>query len=285
MFLQITNITTSITILGLILGIIIAGIILIVIALKSKRNIEGSVKHGKTEASIKVTSNNNLKEIKNEQPGSNPVQTESKFDLEKLTLHRFFTTILVQYTADSSIFNLYNETVRLGIIKDSEEIAQFKKLIASKYLNLCLFKVLGEHIKAWINNLVKEVNESNNPPDKVPNNFFAISQHITQYKNDAYKEGKSIEFKYSNKTFYGIPTKFMHRFNNWSDSNMTRVYNMISDALYSTQDNWFAKTIELLDLFEVIFIMLHDQMDATLIILNGEIANFIKRLKEDPDTL
>jgi hypothetical protein len=56
---------------------------------------------------------------------------------------------------------------------------------------------------------------------------------------------------------------------------------MISDVLYSTQDSWFAKTIELLDLFEIIFLMLHDQMDATLIILNGEMATFIKKIKDE----
>jgi hypothetical protein len=284
MLLETADITHSITVLGLIFGIIIAIITLIIVIFKSKRNVEGSLKHGKTEATFKVTTDNSQKETRGEALLNTPVKNSIKFDLEKLTLHRFFTTILIQYTADNSIFNLYNETVRLGIIKDSEEAAQFKKLIASKYLNLCLFKVLGEHIKTWITDLVKEVTESNTS-DKVTNNFFSISQHITQYKNDAYKEGKSIEFKYNDKTFYGIPTKFMNRFNNWSDANMTRVYSMISDALYSTQDNWFAKTIELLDLFEVIFIMLHDQMDATLIILNGEIASFLKKLKEDPDTV
>jgi hypothetical protein len=59
---------------------------------------------------------------------------------------------------------------------------------------------------------------------------------------------------------------------------MNRIYTMISDVLYSAQSNWYTKTIELLDLFEVIFMILHDQMDATLIILNGEIEDFVEHL-------
>jgi hypothetical protein len=167
----------------------------------------------------------------------------------------------------------------MGIIKDPEEISSFKKLLASKYLYLCLFKVLGNNVWQWINDVVNEI-KTKNTGEKVPSAFFTISQYITQYKNEAYREGKAIDFKFNDKTFYGIPSKFMTRFNDWSDSNMNRVYDMISSVLYSTQNNWFAKSIELLDLFEVIFIMLHDQMDATLIILNGEITNFIKKLKE-----
>jgi hypothetical protein len=286
MLAEITKADQNITILGLILGILVAIIILAIIILKSKRNInvKGSVKHGNSEASVTIANNNNNttieKEIKNDAVKEKQLKNGIKFDLEKLTSHRFFTMVLVQNTTDNCIFNLYNETLRIGVIRDSDEIANFKKIIASKYLNLCLFKVLGEHIKKWITDLVNEVSASNTH-DKVPANFFVISQYITQYKNDAYKEGKSIEFKYNGKLFYGIPTQFMHRFNDWSDVNMNRVYNMISDALYSTQDSWFAKTIELLDLFEIIFLILHEQMDATLIILNGEISNFLKKIKEE----
>jgi hypothetical protein len=275
-----TDLTHSIVVLGLILGIIITSIVFIIIIIRSKRDIVGTVKHGNSEATLKIIKN--AKENP-EQPITKQILS-LEFDLEKLTLHRFFTTVLVQYTTDNYMFNLYNETTRLGIIKDTEEIATCKKIIASKYLNLCLFKVLGEHVRIWITDLVNEVSKSHDF-NKVPASFFSISQHITQYKTDAYKEGKSIEFKINGKQFYGIPPKFMQRFNNWSDTNMLRVYNMISDALYSTQNNWFAKTIELLDLFEVIFMMLHDQMDSTLIILNGEIANFIKKIKDDPDSI
>jgi hypothetical protein len=271
-----------ILILGLIFGSLIALSLLIIILSKSKREVEGAVKHGNTEAKIKIGPGAGDKNAENaEKADKKESFINQGYDLDKLTTHRFFTSVLCQYTADNCTFNLYNETLRLGIIKDDEEIASFKKLLASKYLHQCLFKVLGEHVRQWINDIVNEVKTKNNA-DKAPGTFFAISQYITQYKSEGYKEGKQAEFKYNGKSFYGIPAKFMTRFNNWSDSNMNRVYNMISDVLYSTQNNWFAKTIELLDLFEVIFMMLHDQMDATLIILNGEIAAFLKKLKERP---
>jgi hypothetical protein len=270
----------------LIFGIVIASIIFLIIIVKSKRDLVGKIKRGNTEATIEVTQRKDDKKETKESNKSSDTKVaisqanEDEFDLDKLSLHRFFTTILPQYTSENYIFNLYNETLRIGIIKDSEEIAQFKKILASKYLHLCLFKVLGENVRKWITDLVEELSRTKNY-NKIPSNFYVISQYITQYKTEAYKEGKSMEFKFQNKIFYGIPTKFMTRFNNWSDNNMIRVYNMISDVLYSTQNNWFAKTIELLDLFEVIFMMLHDQMDATLIILNGEIANFLEKIKED----
>jgi hypothetical protein len=278
--------TGTIATFGFMFGILVAVIVLVVILIKSKRNIEGSIKHGNSEASLKLSGGTATQSKLKEEAGEDKkiLRGDIEYDLEKLKLHKFFTTVLVQYTTDNSIFNLYNETLRLNIIKDNEEMAQFKKLLATKYLNSCLFKVLGEHVQRWISDIVKEMEDSEDL-SKVPNGFFEISKYITKYKNEAYKEGKSIEFKYNNRVFYGIPIQFMNRFNNWSDVNMARVYDMISDALYSTQNNWFAKTIELLDLFEVIFIMLHDQMDATLIILNGEIASFLKKLKEDPDNV
>jgi hypothetical protein len=271
-----------ILILGLILGIAVCSTFIIVALLRSKRDFVGKVKHGNTEASLKVIKGDSKEEDKPVPKDSPPPQVvnESEFDLDKLISHRFFTTILCQYTSENYIFNLYNETLRLGVRNDSEEEAQFKKLVASKYLHLCLFKVLGEHVKKWITDLVDEVSHTKNYT-KIPATFYTISQYITQYKSEAYREGKSIEFRFQDKQFYGIPSKFMTRFNDWSDTNMIRVYNMISDVLYSTQNNWFARTIELLDLLEVIFMMLHDQMDATLTILNGEITNFLKRLNED----
>jgi hypothetical protein len=262
-------------VLGLILLIIIAIGIIINKLIKSKKEISTTLKHGKTEFGIRVGSSGGDKSESS--PGEKVNSDE--YDLDKLTLHRFFTSVLCQYTADNCIFNLYNETIRLEIIKDSEEISYFKKMLASKYLNRCLFKVLGIHVKKWIDDIVVEVTKTKNFT-KIPNSFYSISQYIAQYKTEAYKEGKSVDFKYQDKEYYGIPAKFMTRFNNWSDSSMNRVYNMISDVLYSTQNNWFAKTIELLDLFEVIFMMLHDQMDATLIILNGELASFVKKLQK-----
>jgi hypothetical protein len=269
-----------IIILSLVFGIALSSAFIVIALIKSKRDFVGKVKHGNTEASIKVikTDSKNNKSL----PKDNlQLQVnESEYDLDKLSSHRFFTTVLCQYTSENYIFNLYNEALRLGIRNDTEAEAQFKKLAASKYLHLCLFKVLGEHVKKWITDLVDEVSTTKNYT-KIPATFYAISQYITQYKTEAYREGMSIEFKFQEKTLYGIPSKFMERFNTWSDANMIRVYNMISDVLYSTQNNWFARTIELLDLLEVIFMMLHDQMDATLTILNGEITSFLKRLNEN----
>jgi hypothetical protein len=277
------NTNELIKILILVLGILITVVILTIILIKSKRTISGTVKHGNSEATIEIK--RDKKANKSNKTQSNKIQQNEiinpdDFDLDKLSLHRFFTTILCQYTTDNSVFPLYNETLRLNIIKDVDEISQFKIMLASKYLHLCLFKVLGELVRKWITSIVEEIGTTKNF-NKIPATFYAISQYITQYKNDAYREGKQIEFKWQDKTFYGIPTKFMTRFNNWSDSNMNRVYNMISDVLYSTQNNWFAKSIELLDLFEVIFIMLHDQMDSTLIILNGEITQFLNSIKNE----
>jgi hypothetical protein len=268
-----------------ILGII-ASTVLVKVISKLKKNVQGILKHGKSEVSLRISEENNNEE-KHESHLANQIkvptltQDDLNFDLDKLSLHRFFTTVLCQYTSDNCMFNLYDETIRLGIISDSPEVADFKKLLASKYLHACLFRVLGEHVKQWIDDLVVETKRVGISNKKIPSTFFSISQYVTKYKIEAYKEGKTIEFKFNDKVIYGIPTRFMSRFNEWSDSKMVRVYNMISDVLYSTQNTWFAKTIELLDLFEVIFIMLHDQMDSTLIILNGEISQYLKNMNED----
>jgi hypothetical protein len=273
--------TSPVFILLLVLVIVIAVSYNINKLIKSKREISTTLKHGNTEVGIKVSNGNDKNE--EEDTPKESINEATECDLDKLTNHRFFTSILCQYTSDNCAFNLYNETIRLGVIKDDEEMAYFKKMLASKYINKCLFKVLGKHVKKWIDDIVIEVNKTNNIT-KAPTSFYSISQYITQYKTEAYKESKSIDFKYKNKEFFGIPTKFINRFNAWSDLNMNRVYDMISDVIYSTQNTWFAKTIELLDLFEIIFIMLHDQMDATLIILNGELASFVNKIKEQlPD--
>jgi hypothetical protein len=279
------NLDKIILVLGLIIISIIATAILIKIISRSKKDIEGEVSHGKSKISLKVTSG---KEGNKTDPAQSQALVQSQlsiddqnFDLDKLSLHRFFTTVICQYTTDNCIFNLYDETLRIGVINDTEEVANFKKLLASRYLHSCLFQVLGEHVKQWIDDLVAEAKKIDINSNKIPSTFFTISQYITKYRTEAYKEGKTTEFKYNDKVIYGIPAKFMTRFNEWSDSKMVRVYNMISDVLYSTQNTWFAKTIELLDLFEVIFIMLQDQMDATLIILNGEVTQYLKSLKEE----
>jgi hypothetical protein len=280
------NLDKIILVLGLITTSIIAAAILIKIISRSKKDIEGAVQHGNSKISLKVTSGKEDNKADQSKTQLTPAQSQlsindQNFDLDKLSLHRFFTTVVCQYTTDICIFNLYDETLRIGVINDTEEVANFKKLLASRYLHLCLFKVLGEHVKQWIDDLVAEAEKIDISSNKIPSTFYTISQYITKYKTEAYKEGKTTEFKYNDKVIYGIPAKFMTRFNEWSDSKMVRVYNMISDVLYSTQNTWFAKTIELLDLFEVIFIMLQDQMDATLIILNGEVTQYLKSLKEE----
>jgi hypothetical protein len=273
-----------IIILFLIFLIIIGCIIFFSIIIRSRHKFSGSFKHGNTEAKVEFdkSEKNEIKTESKRNEGNNKIIENQDFDFNKLLVHRFFTSTLNKFTSDNCIFELYDETVKMGIKKDTEEISSFKKLIASRYLNNCLFKVLGDNTREWINDLVKEMKGS---PDKnkVPDTFYTISQYITKYKKAAYKEGKLIEFEFNDRKFYGIPTKFMKKFNSWSDIRMNKVYTMISDVVYSTQNTWFAKTIELLDLFEVVFMMLHDQMDATLIILNGEIELFLRELSANKE--
>jgi hypothetical protein len=155
-------------------------------------------------------------------------------------------------------------------------MCELKRVFAGKYLRSCLFKVLGEYIKTWVDNICASV-EKSNKRNEDPACFFDIAQFLTKYKDAAYREGRSLEFTFKGEQFHGIPAVFMEKFNSWGDENMTRIYSIISDILYSAQNTWFSKAIEMLDTFELIFIILSNEMDGTLMIINGELEAELKR--------
>jgi hypothetical protein len=104
-------VNSPVVILGLILLIIVAIGFVIAKVAKSKKEFSGTVKHGNTELGIKIGSDS--KQNSGEEPVKNEDKISQEYDLDKLTLHRFFTSVLTQYTSDTCIFNLYDETIRL----------------------------------------------------------------------------------------------------------------------------------------------------------------------------
>lgn len=273
--------------LSLVLGIIIAAIVLVLILCKiSKKTgkpIGVKIGKGDTHVDVSFGKGEEDSDLESSKPSisKNGVKRCS-IDFTPILQHRFFTSTLHRYTTETCTFTLYNTMCERGVKKENAELREFKKIIASKYLHKCLFQYICDSIKQWVTAVIAEcdANEYTINDKKPPTSYYNCIEEILNYQEKTKKLAREIVFEFKGHTIRGIPEPFINTFNDWSIKNVETIQRLLQDTIYSNDENssWFMKMIEILDMFEMIFKYIQCDVDATLVILNGEMERYVDNL-------
>ena len=207
---------------------------------------------------------------------------------ELLKTHKFFTLTTNKYTKTFYEFSIYDKLCAKHVKNESQEIIDFKKLIAGKYLHECLFKYFCDSLIGWIENMKKDCNEKlandgEDLDDFIPVSYYSCLESFLNYKEETTKLAKNINFEFMDKIVRGIPDKFIETLNDWSMKNINVVSSSLNVVIYSTTaSDWFNHVKEILDIYDIVFALILNDIDATLIILNGEMKKYVEDLLGRP---
>ena len=296
--MNLTNLTSvsivAVSILGTV--IIVFFILLIIHVKRSGGKASGSVSDGKRSVSFTLENDNDAKgKIKNNktdnESSSSTIkknQTREFLKSELLKTHKFFTLTTNRYTKTFYEFSIYDKLCAKHVKNESQEIIDFKKLIAGKYLHECLFKYFCDSLIEWIENMKKDCNEKlandgEDLDDFIPVSYYSCLESFLNYKEETTKLAKNINFEFMDKIVRGIPDKFIETLNDWSMKNINVVSSSLNVVIYSTTaSDWFNHVKEILDIYDIVFALILNDIDATLIILNGEMKKYVEDLLGRP---
>lgn len=194
-----------------------------------------------------------------------------------LKTHVFFTSTIPTFTKNSYDFTLYERMCKSGIKTEDSKVKAFKRIIATKYLNNCLFGYLSNIISKWVEKSIDEYNSST--ADEVPQSFYDIFNSIILYRDEVQKIASNIEFEFDGKLVRGIPREFIETLNEYASKDITSIQNSLRLLIFSSDVNtWFQHLVEILDVCEVFFSMILNDIDATLVVLNGEMESYVNKL-------
>lgn len=200
----------------------------------------------------------------------------------KLTkTHNFFTHTAIQYTRTFHGFSLYNRVCSKNIKHDTPEVMEFKKLIAGKYLHECLFKYFCDMLEKWIISMEEECeNRLKKDPtdDSIPTSYYSCLEPFMRYSEEATRMAKNITFTFAGKTIHGIPDEFVNVLNEMIMKNVNVVNSSLNIILYTVSDRWIEKVKEILDMYILVFGLILNDVDATLITVNGEMKAYVENL-------
>ena len=287
-------------VLALVLAIIVALIVLVLVLLimKSGRSFSTTFKRHDNEVKLSIGknaknevhtkhSNKQTTSTKDDSPSGSPGKIPTNveplsFDPSQITEHRFFTSAVYRYTSEVCEFRLYESALEHGIKNDPADVAEFKKLIATKYLHKCLFEYIVRVTREWSETLLAEVNVEH--PELccgTPPSIFGIIEDFVKYRQEARRRARELDFYFLGKPIHGIPNEFIDKLDNWSVRNMNMIREIAERVLYTPNLPWPNKAREILDMLEMSLDYMQNDVDATLILLNGEMERYVENLKKD----
>lgn len=295
--MNLTNLTSvSIVAVSILVTVIIVFFILLIVHVKrSGGKASGSVSDGKHSVSFTLENDDGTKsKRKNKKSDNKPYsmtknQTREFLKSELLRTHKFFTLTTNRYTRTFHEFSIYNKLCAKHVKNESQEVINFKKLVAGKYLHECLFKYFCDSLTEWIENMKRDCDEKlandddEDLDDFIPVSYYSCLESFLNYKEETTKLAKSINFEFMDKMIKGIPDKFIDILNDWSMKNINVVSSSLNVVIYSTTaSDWFNHVKEILDIYDIVFALILNDIDATLIILNGEMKKYVEDLLGRP---
>lgn len=279
--------TTSGTVISISVCIILVLVLLIVlIYVLSKYGKKLSInfnKNGKKEAEISTNEDaeDSTKLRKGGRASSKYLNYRKDSIINDLKNHKFFSYVKYKYVNNDYGFTFENYELLIshGIKKESERVQKFKKAIASTFLSECVFKYFLDTTESWVNDVISEYCNQ----DKTATAFqsfviYDIIENLLRFTKETTRIASNVKITFEGTTISGIPVDFIKYFCKIVNSDMNNVQEIISSILYTSNTTWYIKINEILDMLELVMIYIKDSIDATLIILNGQIENYLNDL-------
>ena len=215
---------------------------------------------------------------------------KKKEDVKKQILlsiqnHKFFSYIKFKYVGvDYNLsFETYEMLIAHGIKVESKELQEFKKLIASRFLSECIFKYLFESVKKWIDDIVREYDASTDEKNFVPITLCDIIEDLVHFTKETTRMSSQVRLTFDNHLIDGIPPDFVKYFCKIVNRDMKTIQEVMSSIIYVTDVSWYNKIIEILDILELVLVYIKDSVDATLVVLNGQLEKYLEELNKETE--
>lgn len=215
---------------------------------------------------------------------------KKKEDVKKQILlsiqnHKFFSYIKFKYVGvDYNLsFETYEMLIAHGIKVESKELQEFKKLIASRFLSDCIFKYLFESVKKWIDDIVREYDASTDEKNFVPITLCDIIEDLVHFTKETTRMSSQVRLTFDNHLIDGIPPDFVKYFCKIVNRDMKTIQEVMSSIIYVTDVSWYNKIIEILDILELVLVYIKDSVDATLVVLNGQLEKYLEELNKETE--
>ena len=266
-----------------ILLILLAVIIILILSIFLISNVSKNKKH--------LTFNLfNKRHNKKDSPAAPSRSLKKKEDVKKQILlsiqnHKFFSYTKFKYVGvDYNLsFETYEMLIAHGIKVESEELQEFKKLIASRFLSDCIFKYLFESVKKWIDDIVREYEASTDEKNFVPVTLCDIIEDLVHFTKETTRMSSQVRLTFNNHLIDGIPPDFVKYFCKIVNRDMKTIQEVMSSIIYVTDVSWYNKVIEILDILELVLVYIKDSVDATLVVLNGQLEKYLEELNKETE--
>ena len=196
--------------------------------------------------------------------------------------YKFFTSTVYQYTQGTHEFSIYDKLCADNIKKESPNVIEFKKLVAGKFIHECLFKYLCDLFTKWVKDMEAECKERIQKAEgdkSVPTAYYSCLEQLFKYREEVTRLARNLTFEFKGHVVHGIPEPFIKTLDEWSVKNMNTVNSSLNLVVYSaTNNNWFSNVKEILDIYDITVGMMLNDVDATLVILNGEMKKYVEEL-------
>ena len=211
------------------------------------------------------------------------------FFVRQIQNHRFFSAVQYKYVdVDYGFeFEIYSLLLSHKIKNESEELIEFKKLIATRFLSDCIFKFLRDTMQKYVKDVLNEYYDKRRNGEIYASNssvMCGVIENIMHFTKTVTHLASQTTFKYKNKTIEGIPPDFVKYFCRVISKDINTLSSTFSNIIYGTASPWYIKINEILDLLELVIVYIKESVDSTLVVLNGQLQKFVDEiLKEDDD--
>ena len=249
----------------------------------------------KNKPATQQTKNNpgELAIVPNERPNQpNPHFYEpfsEDFFVQQIQNHRFFSVVQYKYVdVDYGFeFEIYGLLLSHKIKNESEDLIEFKKLIATRFLSDCIFKFLRDTMQKYVKDVLAEYYEKRRNGELYSSNsavMCSVIENIMHFTKTVTHLASQTTFKYKNKTIEGIPSDFVKYFCRVISKDINTLSSTFSNIIYGTSSPWYIKINEILDFLELVIVYIKESVDSTLVVLNGQLQKFVDNiLKEEED--
>jgi hypothetical protein len=160
--------------------------------------------------------------------------------------------------------------IDLSVFKGSEE----KKIITKAFFERCEIPVFRERLKDFVTS-IEETSEDNKLTT-----LYTLPELLYQWVDECEQKALSIKIDFNDGScIYGIPKVFLDRFGKINRDHIQLTYDKIKSIMFSSfYRTWQIRTIVILELFDVMFSIKRDDVQKTMLSLNGELDSEINRL-------
>ena len=92
-----------------------------------------------------------------------------------------------------------------------------------------------------------------------------------------------VRLTFNNHLIDGIPPDFVKYFCKIVNRDMKTIQEVMSSIIYVTDVSWYNKVIEILDILELVLVYIKDSVDATLVVLNGQLEKYLEELNKETE--